>query len=118
MGAGLLVGTALAVIIPEGVHTLYDAHGECHFCCSMHGSCLLIHGCDTIVILFITDGHVHTREVVDGEGKAGPEASGVEPGPALEMHSWIGVALVLGFVFMLLVDQLGGGNHVHAPLGQ
>ena len=31
MGAGLLVGTALAVIIPEGVHTLYDAqnlHGE------------------------------------------------------------------------------------------
>ena len=29
MGAGLLVGTALAVIIPEGVHTLYAAkeHG-------------------------------------------------------------------------------------------
>ena len=24
LGAGLLVGTALAVIIPEGVHTLYD----------------------------------------------------------------------------------------------
>ena len=27
MGAGLLVGTALAVIIPEGVHTLYMAQG-------------------------------------------------------------------------------------------
>ena len=25
MGAGLLVGTALAVIIPEGVHTLYES---------------------------------------------------------------------------------------------
>ena len=24
LGAGLLVGTALAVIIPEGVHALYD----------------------------------------------------------------------------------------------
>jgi solute carrier family 39 (zinc transporter), member 9 len=24
IGAGLLVGTALAVIIPEGVHTLYS----------------------------------------------------------------------------------------------
>ena len=24
LGAGLLVGTALAVIIPEGVHTLYE----------------------------------------------------------------------------------------------
>ena len=30
LGAGLLVGTALAVIIPEGVHALYesDQHGE------------------------------------------------------------------------------------------
>jgi len=29
LGAGLLVGTALAVIIPEGVHTLYTTeHGE------------------------------------------------------------------------------------------
>ena len=27
-GAGLLVGTALAVIIPEGIHTLYAA-GKC-----------------------------------------------------------------------------------------
>ena len=24
LGAGLLIGTALAVIVPEGVHTLYD----------------------------------------------------------------------------------------------
>ena len=30
LGAGLLVGTALAVIIPEGVHALYEPqqHGE------------------------------------------------------------------------------------------
>ena len=30
LGAGLLVGTALAVIIPEGVHALYesDQYGE------------------------------------------------------------------------------------------
>ena len=26
LGAGLLVGTALAVIIPEGVHALYEGH--------------------------------------------------------------------------------------------
>ena len=32
LGAGLLVGTALAVIIPEGVHALYESqeHGELH----------------------------------------------------------------------------------------
>ena len=28
-----------------------------------------------------------------------------------ELHRWIGVALVLGFVFMLLVDQIGGSLH-------
>ena len=30
LGAGLLVGTALAVIIPEGVHALYESqeHGK------------------------------------------------------------------------------------------
>ena len=33
LGAGLLVGTALAVIIPEGVHALYEQthdHGHSH----------------------------------------------------------------------------------------
>ncbi|XP_051157155.1 zinc transporter ZIP9 [Leptopilina boulardi] len=56
LGAGLLVGTALAVIIPEGVRVLFtsatnDAHGS------------------------------H------------------------DLHSLIGISLIFGFVFMLLVDQ-------------
>lgn len=34
-----------------------------------------------------------------------------------ELHSWIGVALVLGFVFMLLVDQIGGSIHARAGGG-
>lgn len=29
-----------------------------------------------------------------------------------EMHTFIGIALVLGFVFMLIIDQLGG-KHTH-----
>ncbi|PIK53089.1 putative zinc transporter ZIP9-A [Apostichopus japonicus] len=75
LGAGLLVGTALAVIIPEGIHSLFaeikEEHEETH-----------------------EDGHHH---------------SSVE-----EAHHLIGVALVLGFVFMLLVDQCsGGGSHSH-----
>lgn len=28
LGAGLLVGTALAVIIPEGVHAMYTSGGQ------------------------------------------------------------------------------------------
>ncbi|KAJ4921334.1 hypothetical protein JOQ06_021858 [Pogonophryne albipinna] len=55
LGAGLLCGTALAVIIPEGVHALYE-------------------------------------EILEGA------------------HH---ISLVLGFVFMLLVDQIGSA-HVHS----
>lgn len=33
LGAGLLVGTALAVIIPEGVHALYETQEHGEICC-------------------------------------------------------------------------------------
>ena len=40
LGAGLLVGTALAVIIPEGVHALYESeeHGKNAFLKFIAGS--------------------------------------------------------------------------------
>ncbi|KAL0099365.1 hypothetical protein PUN28_020140 [Cardiocondyla obscurior] len=57
LGAGLLVGTALAVIIPEGIRALFTGK--------------------------ITNG----KELDD------------------DLHSLIGVSLVLGFIFMLLIDQ-------------
>lgn len=34
-----------------------------------------------------------------------------------QLHAYIGVSLVLGFVFMLLVDQIGS-SHVHASEGE
>lgn len=34
-----------------------------------------------------------------------------------QLHACIGVSLVLGFVFMLLVDQIGS-SHVHSSDGQ
>lgn len=33
------------------------------------------------------------------------------------LHAYIGVSLVLGFVFMLLVDQIGS-SHVHSTDGK
>ena len=33
------------------------------------------------------------------------------------LHAYIGVSLVLGFVFMLLVDQIGS-SHVHSTDGE
>ena len=81
LGAGLLLGTALSVIIPEGIQTLNMAY---------------------------KGGHHH-------ENHSGPTASQghheEEENPAQHL---IGVALVLGFIFMLIIDQVatshsGGG---------
>jgi len=99
LGAGLLVGTALAVIIPEGVHALLFPSGDHH------------------------DSH-HVTEKATGAVEAGAHKEEIktvlaathhhEHESGVELHSWIGVALVLGFVFMLLVDQIGGHMHSHA----
>ncbi|KAM3955189.1 zinc transporter ZIP9-like [Aphomia sociella] len=67
-GAGLLVGTALAVIIPEGVRALFSERS--------------------------------LPTIVTKDYTAEP------PGHDDDLHSVIGVSLVLGFVFMLLVDQV------------
>lgn len=68
LGAGLLVGTALAVIIPEGVRSL------------------------TI------EGTSHASTTIKAEEHHAHEHS--------DPLSVIGISLVLGFVFMVLVDQV------------
>ena len=76
MGAGLLLGTALSVIIPEGMQTLnmaYSAKSEHHH---EHGE-----GAE--------EGHDHEEN----------------PVPHL-----IGVSLVLGFLFMLIIDQIASSR--------
>ncbi|XP_042598894.1 zinc transporter ZIP9 isoform X2 [Cyprinus carpio] len=93
LGAGLLCGTALAVIIPEGVHALYEEMLE-----GAHN-----HGHGQV------EAEVSEPKVV--EGVMGQSA---EHGHSHEqLHAYIGVSLVLGFVFMLLVDQIGS-SHMHS----
>lgn len=72
MGAGLLVGTALSVIIPEGMQTLVMAYSQ-----KDHGE--------------------------PGELK---EAHQDNPVPHI-----IGMSLVLGFIFMLFVDQVAASKN-------
>ncbi|XP_062324694.1 zinc transporter ZIP9 [Osmerus eperlanus] len=94
LGAGLLCGTALAVIIPEGVHALYEE-----------------------VLEGVHQAHNHPEgvEVSEAKGEADtPVGAGGEHVHSHEhLHACIGVSLVLGFVFMLLVDQIGS-SHVHS----
>lgn len=68
-GAGLLVGTALTVIIPEGIRSLYD---ESNLEAKTLGTSS-------------APDHKHSAD---------------------EHSSTIGLSLVLGFVFMMLVDQV------------
>ncbi|XP_058793429.1 zinc transporter ZIP9 [Phymastichus coffea] len=67
LGAGLLVGTALAVIIPEGVRALFSGAASVS-----------------------TTAHDTAHEANEAHN---------------DLHSLIGLSLVLGFVFMLLIDQ-------------
>lgn len=80
MGAGLLLGTALSVIIPEGVATLNMAY-TAHTAHQEHG---------------------HTDS---GGPTPGEEEHHENPG-----HHLIGVALVLGFIFMLIIDQVASSR--------
>ncbi|KAK6479209.1 zinc transporter ZIP9-like [Huso huso] len=95
LGAGLLCGTALAVIIPEGVHVLYEdiLGGEWE---SGEGLGLGETVVKDVLGAAVAGGHEHSH----GHDHA-------------QLHAYIGVSLVLGFVFMLLVDQIGS-SHVHA----
>ncbi|KAM4013329.1 zinc transporter ZIP9 [Anomaloglossus baeobatrachus] len=87
LGAGLLCGTALAVIVPEGVHALYEEALEAK--------------------------HHELESPKVKESETGPEVSAVHEHDHSKLHAYIGVSLVLGFVFMLLVDQIGS-SHVHS----
>ncbi|CAG0895095.1 unnamed protein product [Darwinula stevensoni] len=83
LGAGLLVGTALSVIIPEGVNSLCEVP--------------------------------HTSSLPSGAKNEPASHKGLEP------HAIIGMALVFGFVFMLLVDQVSNycrtrGKDSDAPI--
>ena len=83
MGAGLLVGTALSVIIPEGMQTLNMAYSQ--------GS-----------------HHSHGHE----QGTEHTEHGHTEnPVPHI-----IGVSLVLGFLFQLIVDQVATAMTVRADV--
>ncbi|XP_070577512.1 zinc transporter ZIP9-like [Ptychodera flava] len=93
LGAGLLVGTALAVIIPEGIHALYENVPESHHVAK--------EGIEETAKDAAAHSHDHDHDSEHAEN---------------DLHVYIGFALVIGFVFMLLVDQIGGA-HFHSPAG-
>ncbi|XP_030379567.1 zinc transporter ZIP9-B [Scaptodrosophila lebanonensis] len=98
LGAGLLVGTALTVIIPEGIRSLY------------------------------MDSDRSSVVAAAPKSSTGADAEAVVVVPTTPDYSrTIGLSLVLGFVFMMLVDQVsqhkssngsnGSDKNITATLG-
>lgn len=102
LGAGLLVGTALAVIIPEGVDAIYHQEGAHHFenpslASNTHERFkrdVDVDSQDTATFKVV---HEEKHEHSDHEAQ----------------HKVVGISLLLGFISMLLVDQFSG-SHGHS----
>ncbi|KAK6181884.1 hypothetical protein SNE40_009662 [Patella caerulea] len=99
LGAGLLVGTALSVIIPEGVHAMYS-NGRRYGASNHHVEKLA----PETIWRNANIKLIHSNVKEDGTEDSHHVS---------EEHSRIGISLVAGFICMLLVDQLGG-SYLHA----
>ncbi|KAJ0422769.1 ZIP zinc transporter-domain-containing protein [Aspergillus carlsbadensis] len=130
LGMGVLVGTSLIVIIPEGVETLYNAVTiERKSVNSRSVAVAPLHERATIPSiatafsdlnedinpwdesLYPTDApaiHV-TRDAHSGEGAkkdASDDHSEHEHNEESSPHAWIGIALISGFILMYLIDKI------------
>lgn len=93
-GAGLLVGTALSVIIPEGISTLYMTQIKVLAHDIQHGALSSRKPGDATLTSGNGASHGHTHDELHSKLEA------------IDPRSLVGITLVLGFLFMLLVDQL------------
>lgn len=92
-GAGLLVGTALTVIIPEGIRSLYMDTLKPNL-----PEVVTTNGRDVDKSLFpATTEHSHTDHIRESD-----------------FSRTIGASLLLGFVFMLLVDHISQRKSVNS----
>ncbi|KAL0983707.1 hypothetical protein UPYG_G00131600 [Umbra pygmaea] len=94
-GAGLLCGTALAIIIPEGVELLLESVNA-RPCSSMSAPAANQNASDSGV-----------RGQNAGEGDL--------PSKGLPVRFFIGVSLVVGFTLMFLVEQLSSYCSINDP---
>jgi len=135
IGMGVLVGTSLIVIIPEGIEAVYSAGSTGH----SHGarSLAIRHsgvglqwvegGLSTIAYTKRADEHVHDSKIPVMDTTSNPTStttpaskvpsakgsdetpSPERPGEESEPSSptfYIGLALILGFILMYLIDKL------------
>lgn len=127
---GILVGTALTVIIPEGIETLYSSVGS-HTQHHSHTRALDLRGLHSEIPVavsrepvFVGGGPVPEPDIRTAVPQLVPKSADealdkdtrdedtTEPTQEEEaddqaaLHAWVGVALISGFVLMYLIDKL------------
>lgn len=133
LGTGVLVGTSLIVIIPEGVETLYSAGESGHSHVGRSVSVLAPRSGymempmgsledvrqqpDMIAIPFdigiAQDGCAYVKKRQDDDGAepaeediAEDDHESVEDQESRDPHVWVGISLISGFILMYLIDTL------------
>lgn len=114
LGVGLLIGTALVIIIPEGIETLYSSNAvsttgngtesmlQQHV--TTASSTMDTHTTDTTPV-WQEDSSLQKRQRHNHASEDEDEHKSTE-------HSTIGLAMIVGFAMMFVVDQVSS-LHVH-----
>lgn len=135
VGTGVLVGTSLIVIIPEGIETLYSASQTAHTRSAVQMAGAAVHGGSGSLSLHRLPDQQQARR---GDPQGDPssmftapqrtdpagwslcpraEADNEDPhgaphtGPAAQKaaanpHAWVGISLITGYILMYLIDTL------------
>ena len=134
LGTGVLVGTSLIVIIPEGVETLYSASESGHIHAGRSVSVLAPRSPSMEVLArslehssrppnmvavpldigVANDGCSYVKKRQDGDdaGDTDPAEEDddgndfVDDQPSRDPHVWVGISLITGFILMYLIDTL------------
>jgi len=124
---GVLVGTSMIVIIPEGIETIYSASRSVSVAMHPPAAAVQARSWDlgAGVDVWERDSsppatvempphahehtHSHTHSHSHTEGGAGKEEG--EEEEAGSPHKWIGLSLISGFILMYLIDTLPSHKH-------
>ncbi|KAK4475425.1 hypothetical protein MN116_002480 [Schistosoma mekongi] len=129
-GAGLLLGAALVVVIPEGIAAIYDSHKHRHanLIPDSHNS-LHIPNSRRLNMVDIVESPKNEGNLLSpmnkngNDGQINPQNNnndndkhlalhkndihdGSDNSNANHIHQKIGIALLFGYLFMLLIDQM------------
>lgn len=115
LGSGILVGTALSIIIPEGVDSLYGAQQPNLPSARSKELATAKHGDSR-------NAADHPSETANSTSTGAHDiiAEQILSESQNKAMTWlVGTSLILGFLLMLLIEQFsiyqGGGGHQHGP---